>query len=518
MSGDGIERIVIVGGGTAGWMTAAALAHFLDTKKCAVTLIESEQIGTVGVGEATLPHIRFFNHKLGIDEQDFMRKTQATYKLGIEFVGWGKADSAYIHPFGKFGESYQGIPFHHLWLKAHKQGLSDSIFDFSLPVQAAKSKRFTFPDTDVTSINSTYSFAYHIDAGLYADYLRDYAEQRGVKRIEGMVAGTQLDTNTGFIQHLVLTSGELVEGDLFIDCSGFKGLLIEQGLHTGYQDWSHWLPCDSAQAVGCERQGDLLPYSRATAREAGWQWRIPLQHRTGNGYVYASQFIDDQQAQQTLLQNLDAAPITDPIQLRFRTGKRNKVWNKNCVAIGLASGFLEPLESTSIYLIQDTITNLIELFPTKHCDAALVDEFNRIMDAEFMRIRDFLILHYHATSRSDTAFWDYVQNMSIPDSLAQQKALFEQQGHIVEYDDGVFEQASWVALYFGQSILPKHWHPSVEKLSSEALANFIMDYRQRVRSGVDSMPSHQDMLSKYLDSQSGMKNMSRAMPSLYGVR
>jgi tryptophan halogenase len=513
-----IRKVVIVGGGTAGWMTAAALSHFLPAQQCDITLIESDAIGTVGVGEATLPHLRFFNQTLGIDERDFMRKTESTYKMGIEFVNWGKLGDAYIHPFGEYGKAIDGLAFHHYWLKAREAGHTHSLDEYSLPVKAAKANKFQFPSPDFDSIMSTYSYAYHVDAGLYAKYLSEFSQKKGVKRIEGEVEHVQQDKQSGFIRSLTLKSGQLIEGDLFIDCSGFRGLLIEQTLHTGYQDWSHWLPCNSAQAVPCERAGELLPYSRATARDAGWQWRIPLRHRTGNGHVYSNAFTTDQQAQDTLLSNLDGKALRDPIQLRFTTGKRNKVWNKNCIAVGLSSGFLEPLESTSIYLIQETVSNIVDYFPDMSFNDTLIDEFNRVMDADYSRIRDFLIMHYHVTSRDDTEFWNYVRTMSVPDSLTSKLDLYKQQGHIVKYNDGVFLEPSWLAVYAGQGLLPKAYHPRLRNISPTALEALLAKERELVMQGTHAMATHESTLDTFLAADSELNNQTTAQASLYGVR
>lgn len=518
MQTNNIEKVVIVGGGTAGWMAAASLSQFLDTEKCDITLIESEDIGTVGVGEATLPHLRFFNKRLGIDERDFMRRTNATYKMGIEFVNWGQKGDAYIHPFGDYGDILPGAAFHHHWLKARSEGNTHKLCDYSLPVIAAKANKFEFPSNDQNSILSTFSYAYHIDASLYATYLRQYSQNKGVKRIEGKVASVQQDHKTGFIQAVTMDDGQQIKGELFIDCSGFRGLLIEQTLKTGYQDWSQWLPCDSAVAVGCKSAGELKPYSRATAQDAGWQWRIPLQHRTGNGYVFCSQYLSADDAKNTLLNQLDGDPVSDPIQLRFKTGKRNKVWNKNCLAVGLSSGFLEPLESTSIYLIQDALTHLIELFPSKDFAEAPINEFNRVMDREYERIRDFLILHYHATARDDTPFWNYVRTMPIPDSLQSKMDLFRQQGHIVKYRDGVFLEPSWLAVYVGQGLLPSYYHPATSLLPKFELDKQLASIRESVQKASEAMTSHSMTLERYLQDHSTLSNQSQAAASLYGVR
>src|SRR5690606_34706026 len=404
-----IKKIVILGGGTAGWMTAAALANRFAKTECTIQLVESEQIGTVGVGEATIPHLRFFNETLGIDENEFMRRTHATYKTGIEFINWGRMGEAYIHPFGEYGHEINGASFHHFWLKLRQAGVIEPIDNYSLPIVAAKLNKFEYPETNRRSILSTFSYAFHMDAGLYAKYLREYAERKGVRRTEGKVVDVNQHKSTGeqqdFIKDIVRESGEIIDGDLFIDCSGFYGLLIEKTLKTGYQDWTHWLPCDRATAVPCERTGELSPYTKCTARTAGWQWRIPLQHHTGNGHAYSSPYMSDDEAASILLNNLEGEPLAEPNFLRFQTGRRNSSWNKNCVAIGLSSGFLEPLESTSIYLIQIAITKLLELFPDQSFNPIVTREFNGAMELEYERVRDFLILHYHATERSDSDFW-----------------------------------------------------------------------------------------------------------------
>jgi tryptophan halogenase len=511
-----IKKVIILGGGTAGWMTGAALAKYLHHTKYDITLIESETIGTVGVGEATLPHLRHFNQRLGIDEADFMRKTQSTFKMGIEFINWGKQGDAYIHPFGKHGKEIGGLAFHHYWLKAKQQGQASALADYSLSVKAAKANKFEFPNPDHDSILSTFSYAYHVDAGLYATYLREYCEKRHVTRVEGQVEHVEQDTASGYIEALVLKNGQRIDGDLFIDCSGFRGLLIEQTLNTGYQDWSHWLPCNSAQAVACERVGELSPYTKATARDAGWQWRIPLRHRTGNGHVYSNNFTSDQQAQETLLANLDGKQLTNPLQLRFTAGKRNKVWHKNCIAVGLSSGFLEPLESTSIYLIEKTITSIVDYFPTHGVAQSVVDEFNKIIDSQYTRIRDFLIMHYHVTSRDDTEFWRYVRNMDIPDSLNTKIELYKRQGHIIKYQDGVFFEDSWLAVYAGQGLLPSTYHPRVNKIPTSTLAAILKQEQTSVASSVQVMASHESTLEQYLDPSSPLQNYSVARASLYG--
>ncbi len=511
-----VQQVVIVGGGSAGWMTAAALSKFFDTQKCAITLIESQDIGTVGVGEATLPHLRFFNQKLGIDEREFMRATESTYKLGIEFVNWGKLNRRYMHAFGEYGEPFQNQAFHQLWLKAWQQGKAEPLSEYSLAAMAAQHNKFQFPDADPSAICSKFSYAYHVDAALYAQYLCKFAQQRGVKRVEGKVLDVSQKQDSGFISKVTLENGQHISGDLFIDCSGFRGLLIEQTLKTGYTDWSHWLPCNSAQAVPCERIEPLLPYSRSTAHTAGWQWRIPLQHRTGNGHVYSSEFMSDTEAGDILLQSLDAKPLKDPIQLRFTTGKRNKFWHKNCVAIGLSGGFLEPLESTSIFLIQEAIMHLVQLFPKQDCNSVLADEFNRLMDSEFEHIRDFLVAHYHVTQRDDSPFWHYVRNMNIPDSLQHKLSMYHQQGHIIKYANGEFLDPSWLAVLSGQGMLPEHYHRSLQRASQSATDTFLKHQHKRVQDGVKSMRTNNETLETYLSTNSQLDNRSSASASLYG--
>ena len=370
------RNIVIIGGGTAGWMAAAALARFVG-QSSKITLIESDEIGTVGVGEATIPQLKLFNAGLGIVEADFVRATQGTFKLGIEFAGWNGADSRYIHAFGAVGRPLGLLPFHHYWLRHRAQGGAASLWDFSSAAQAAARSRFAPPADAPGQLPSGYDYAFHFDAGLYAAFLRRYAEARGVVRTEGRIGEVRLRPEDGSVEGVTLASGQRVDGDLFIDCSGFRGLVIEQALGAGYEDWSHWLPCNRALAVPCTRVAPLTPFTRASARDAGWQWRIPLQHRTGNGYVYCSDFISDDAAADTLLANLDGAPLADPRPLKFVTGKRKAAWVKNCVALGLAAGFMEPLESTSIHLVQAGIARLLQLFPTAGFDAADIAEFNR---------------------------------------------------------------------------------------------------------------------------------------------
>ncbi len=491
---DRITRILIVGGGTSGWMTAAALSHRLSGSGVKLTLIESAEIGTVGVGEATVPHIRFFNAKLGIEEADFMTRTKATFKLGIEFCDWGRIGDSYIHPFGAFGEAIGGVDFHHHWARLHRAGNQQPLEAYSLPIAAARDCRFAHPSTDQSSILSTYSYAYQFDAGLYASFLRDYAQSRGVERVEGKITQVGQQADSGFISSVTLESGDAIEADLFIDCSGFRGLLIEGALNAGYDDWSQWLPCNRAVAVPCATDGPLTPYTRATAKEAGWIWRIPLQHRVGNGHVYCSDYISDEDAAGALIGQLESEPLAALNFLRFTTGKRRRQWSKNVVAIGLSAGFLEPLESTSIHLIQLAIGRLLDLFPDKGFDPMLSGEFNRLMDLEYERVRDFLILHYHATLRDDTPFWRYLRTMAIPDSLAHKMEVFRDRGVVVNYRDGMFLDASWIAVYLGQRVIPHHSDPLGMCIDENALVAELLRIGRQCTATAHTMPPHGDFI------------------------
>jgi tryptophan halogenase len=499
-----IRKIVIVGGGTAGWMTAAGLSAMLKGLPVDIALIESAEIGTVGVGEATVPHIRHYNARLGLDEADFMRRTQATYKLGIEFRDWGKKGETYIHPFGAYGHPVGGVPFHQHWLRAlhlarRGYGQVEPIEAYSLPIMAGFAGKFVPPAADPRSLGSTFNYAYQFDAALYAQYLREYSEARGVVRTEGKVTSVQQRTEDGFVTGVTLESGQAIEGDLFVDCSGFRGLLIEGALKAGYDDWTPWLPCDRAVAVPCESVEPAKPLTRASADAAGWRWRIPLQHRVGNGYVYCSGFIADDEAARVLLEKLDGKAQADPRFLRFVTGKRKKQWLKNVVAVGLSSGFLEPLESTSIHLIQVAITTLLELFPHRGCEQADQDEYNRVMDLEFERIRDFLVLHYHANQRDDSEFWKDRRDKPIPDSLAWKMELFRERGVVASYKDGFFKEPSWVAVYLGQNIVPEGYDPLVEAIDPARSAQMMADLKASVARTVDAMPAHEDFLRAFVE-------------------
>ncbi|KAA5805043.1 tryptophan 7-halogenase [Alkalicaulis satelles] len=485
-----IARVVIVGGGTAGWMAAAALSHGLKGTAIAIELVESEAIGTVGVGESTLPHIRHFNQTLGIDEAGFLKDTNATIKLGIEFRNWARKGDSYIHPFGDYGHPDDPVNFHHHWLRLGGEAAMGPIDDYSLPIQMARRERFARPSMDMSSLLSTFSYAYQFDAALYARFLRSFSEARGVKRTEGRVVDVALDGESGFVTAITLENGTRIEGDLFVDCSGFRGLIIEQALKAGYEDWSHWLPCDRAIALPSASTRELPPYTRATAQEAGWCWRIPLQHRVGNGHVYASAFMDDARAEDILMDALENTALAEPNRLRFLAGKRRQQWSKNCVAIGLASGFLEPLESTSIHLIQVALGYLLDFFPTGAWDPADADEFNHSMSLEYERVRDFLILHYHATERDDTPFWDYCRTMDIPDSLTWKMELFRERGVPTSYEYGVFLPPSWIAVYIGQRIAPRRFDPLAQAIPEDAARARFARLKAEIAALADTLPHH----------------------------
>jgi tryptophan halogenase len=492
-----LRNIVIVGGGTAGWMAAAALARTLEFP-VAIQLIESEDIGTVGVGEATVPHLRAFNQSLQIDEIEFVRAVRGTFKLGIQFVDWGSTGSSYVHGFGTIGHEYRGLPFHQFWTRLHLLGKARDIGEYSLNTAAAPRGRFISGAADVpkNSPLSQVAYAYHFDAGLYAQYLRRYAEARGVKRVEGEVVDVTLRAADGFVDSVTLKSGARIAGDLFVDCSGFRGLLIEQALKTGYDEWTHWLPCDRAVAVPSEKTGPATPYTRSTARTAGWQWRIPLQHRTGNGLVYASAHVGDDAAAATLLANLDGRALAEPRVLRFTTGRRRRMWNRNCVALGLASGFLEPLESTSIYLIQSGIARLIQMLPDRHMSATLRDRYNAEAAFEIERIRDFLILHYHATQRRDSEFWRYCATMSIPAELDEKIRLFHESGRFYRNADEMFALTSWVQVMIGQHVVPAGYHPLVDAVPEAELTRLGESVRNVIASCVAAMPEHEQFIAR----------------------
>ncbi|HMA48787.1 MAG TPA: tryptophan halogenase family protein [Magnetospirillaceae bacterium] len=491
-------RLFILGGGTAGWMTAAALSRLLPPAAYELVLVESDRIGTVGVGEATLPHIKVFNDRLGIDEADFMRQTGATIKLGIEFVGWDLPGGRYLHPFGTFGEPWAGVDFQHHWARARLAGKPvGSLQDYSYAAALCRAGAFELPAEDRKSIRSTYAYAYHFDAGLYADYLRRWATARGVRRIEGEIVSVGKRPETGHVETLTLRSGAVLAGDFFIDCSGFRSLLVGDEMGVPWQDWSRWLPCDRALAVPTGRTAPLPPFTRATARKAGWTWRIPLQHRTGNGYVFSSQFASEEQAHDTLLRAIEGPALAEPRLLRFAAGRREKAWAGNCVAIGLSAGFLEPLESTSIFLIQSAAMDLATLMPVpgRVADPRLAAEFNRRNAIHYDRIRDFLVLHYIANRRTGEPLWDALRDQEPPDSLADKIALFRAAAQTPDYELGLFSRDSWLAVFEGQGILPEGYGRLADAVPADELDRRMAALRARIAENAAGVGSHADFIA-----------------------
>ncbi|MFT4076807.1 MAG: tryptophan 7-halogenase [Asticcacaulis sp.] len=491
-----IRRLVVVGGGTAGWMTACLLSKLPGTRNHTITLVESEAIGTVGVGEATIPAIRLFNDLLDIDEDEFVRRTNATFKLGIHFVNWRKDGESYIHPFGLFGVDKDGIEFHHFMLRQAAAGGSRDYGRYNAEIMAIREGRFGRPP-DVPEMPRI-NYAFQFDAALYAAFLREQAESKGVVRREGRIVRVHQAAESGDVTAVELEDGSRIEGDLFIDCSGFRGLLIEETLKAGYEDWSQWLPCDRAVAVPCKKaEGPLQPYTRSTAQEAGWQWRIPLQHRTGNGYVFSSQFISEDEATAKLMSRLDGEPLKDPKVLRFTTGRRRKTWSHNVIALGLASGFLEPLESTSIHLVQVGLAKLLTLFPNQGIVPAAVDQYNREMTEEYINIKDFLIAHYYVTERDGSPFWDYCRNMTVPDSLRARLDLFAATGQTAVRQHELFKPVSWFSVLVGQGLTPRAYHPIADSMDEDAFRRRMYKARERVEKRVKGLISHDDFIARH---------------------
>jgi tryptophan halogenase len=490
-----IRRIVIAGGGTAGWMVAAAMSKTLG-KALDIKLIESDEIGTVGVGEATIPPLVHFNRLLNISEQEFMAATQATFKLGISFENWRQLPSKegghnYIHSFGSTGRDHWTAGFQHFWLRGRERGLAGDYGDYCVELQASLAGKFAH----LPKLGMNYAF--HIDAGLYAKFLRKIAESFGTRRIEGKIVDVPVDAKSGDITGVKLDSGEVIEGDLFIDCTGFRGLLIGNALHVGYEDWSHWLFCDSAVALQTETLGPAIPYTRSIAHESGWQWRIPLQHRVGNGMVYCSKYITDEAAKNTLLGNIEGQVLTDPRVIKFRPGQRLKSWKNNCIAIGLSSGFIEPLESTSIHLIQRGIIRLMQMFPAGGIRQSDIDEYNRQAWAEIEYIRDFVVLHYHVTHREDSPFWRACRGMDIPASLAHRISLFRETARVFRAPNELFGENSWIQVMLGQGILPESHHPAADLMGDAELSGFLNDIKMQVDRTVAQLPSHQAYVEQY---------------------
>ncbi|HKR33464.1 MAG TPA: tryptophan halogenase family protein [Steroidobacteraceae bacterium] len=490
-----IRSVVIAGGGTAGWMAAAALARVLGPR-LSITLVESSEIGIIGVGEATIPAIALFNKLLRIDEDDFLRQTQGTFKLGIEFVDWWEKGHVYMHAFGPVGRDLAYIPFHHYWLRDQAQASAGSLWDYSFNWLAAKQARFARTDRIVETPLAGLTWAFHFDASLYAAYLSRLAQGLGVRRVDGTIAEVLLEPESGDVRALRLADGRELAADFFIDCTGFRGLLIEQALRTGYEEWSHWLPCDRAWALPSRRTSPLLPHTRSTALEAGWQWRIPLQHRTGNGHVYCSSYVSDERARELLVSGLDGEALAEPRLIRFTTGRRKQLWNRNVVCMGLASGFLEPLESTAIHLIQVTIQRLILLFPHRGDCEERRKEFNRAAAAEYEYIRDFIILHYHANNRRGEPFWDACRTMSIPDSLRHRIELFRETAGIFCASDDLFQLTSWLQVLWGQGVRPRAAHPFVEAVSPADRNGYLRDLRGLIAHATQQLPDHADFIAR----------------------
>jgi tryptophan halogenase len=497
MTDSRIRRIVIVGGGTAGWMAAAALRHFLNPAVVDIELVESEDIGTIGVGEATLPGIRVYNAQLGIAEAEFLRETRGAFKLGIEFQDWGTRGNRFFHGFGDFGAKHKKVSAYQLWLMLQAHGERADLEAHSIATMAARLNRFAQPHPDQRSPLAAFSYAYHFDATLYAHYLRRFAEKRGVRRTNAKVVDVVLNGESGFIESVALDNGTAMGGDFFIDCSGFAGLLIEKALKTGFEDWSRWLPCNRAVAVPCAAAEPFAPYTRATARDAGWQWRIPLQHRTGNGHVYCSAFIDDDAAVRTLLDNLEGKVLRDPLPLRFTTGRRRKFWNRNCLAVGLASGFVEPLESSSILLIQQAIGRLLEFFPDKTFDPAVECEYNRQAVQEFERIRDFLILHYKVNARHGEPFWDHCRSIEIPEALALKIEVFRSRGHVVIHEGDSFLDPSWISMFHGLGVTPAAYDPLADQIDIAEVRTLLAERRTFLFRAVQSMPTQAAFIARH---------------------
>lgn len=489
-----LRRIVIVGGGSAGWMAAAGLSRATKTP---IVLVESDAIGTVGVGEATIPQIRTFNHALGLDEREFVRETKGTFKLGIRFVGWNGEGSDYMHAFGQVGQRTSFSAFHQLWLRARSEGYAGPLSDYSLNEIAARAGKMAMPGAGLPQQGYNMPWAYHFDASLYAQYLRRLSEADGVTRIEGTVADVRLAAEGKGIESIVLESGYVIEGDLFLDCTGFRGLLISKLEGSDYSDWRQWLPCDSAQAVPCEAAGPIEPYTTSTAHSAGWQWRIPLQHRVGNGIVYCSDFMSDEDANSHLIANLESQPTSEPRQIRFRTGTRERHWIGNCLALGLSAGFLEPLESTSIHLIQYSVARLLAMLPRREIEPAIQASFNHEITRQWLRIRDFLILHYWANGRVGEEFWDARRNIELPDTLNAKIEQFRSAGHFVREEEELFTEVGWVQVFIGQGILPQTWSPLVDEIDAKELRQMLENMSRSYQRLVASAPPHDEFVSRF---------------------
>ncbi|WP_020210745.1 tryptophan halogenase family protein [Gilvimarinus chinensis] len=489
-----IKKVVVLGGGTAGWMSAALLKKVL-ADRVEITLIESDDIATIGVGEATIPPIQHVNRVLGIDEAEFLRETCATIKLAIEFKDWLQEGQSYFHTFSAAGQSSAFCQFHHYWLRAKRAGFAKTLWDYDLNYLALKAGKFAKLEIRDTRLEMPY--AYHFDAGLYGAYLRKISQALGVSRVEGRVEDVAMNQQTGAVEKLMLASGESIAGDLFIDCSGMRGLLLQQKLGVGFEDWSHWLPCDRALAMPTERLAQTPPYTRAIAHAAGWQWQIPLQHRHGNGLVYSSRFMTDEQAEKKLRDNLCSQPLGDPRVIRFRTGRARQQWHKNVIGVGLASGFLEPLESTSIYLVQSAIVRLLKYFPHQGVQPAVVAQYNRESCIEYEQVRDFLILHYKLNRRENSDFWRQMADMAIPDSLRHKIDVFAQQGLLLRERNDLFTESSWLQVMLGQGVEPCDYHPLAQAMDKSQLQGFMQQTELLKQQPVAAMSTHDDFLRNY---------------------
>lgn len=485
-----LRKFIIAGGGTAGWMAAAMIAKTMG-KEIEITLVESDTIGTVGVGEATIPPLLSFNRFLGIDEAEFMRETGATFKLGINFEDWSQMGDSYIHAFGHTGKDHWTGGFQHFWLSGRERGLATSFDDYCLEVVAAYQNKFAhLPDHGL-------NYAYHLDSGRYAKFLRKIAEKHGLIRKEGLIEDVMLDKENGYIKSLKLTSGEVLEADFFFDCTGFRSILMGKALHVGYDDWTHYLPCDRAIAVQTKSVGPAIPYTRAMAHDAGWQWRIPLQHRTGNGLVYCDQYLSQDAALDRLMSNIEGDVISEPNFIRFQTGVRRKQWDKNCIVLGLAAGFMEPLESTSIHLIQRSVMRFLRMMPAHRISPADVKEFNNQTFEDMYRARDFLVLHYHVTDRRDSEFWRYCANMDVPEDVRQKIDLFKDTARVFRKNEELFAENSWIQVMMGQGITPESYHPIADKMGDDELTRFLTHIKENVRQAASKLPAHSDYVRQY---------------------
>ncbi|MDO8345824.1 MAG: tryptophan 7-halogenase [Cellvibrio sp.] len=491
-------KIVIVGGGTAGWMTAAALSTLYANNNFQITLIESKEIGSIGVGEATLPQMKDFNTRLGISEAEMMKKTQATFKLGIKFVDWGRLGSDYYHPFGVYGTNQNTASFYGLYSKISQEKKIADLSDYSYAIALCRQNKFELFSNETNCISSTYKYGYHFDASLYAEYLREFCQNKGVSEIDGKINYVERDKDTGNILSVRLESGLTIDGDFFIDCSGLRSLLLSKTLGVEFEDWSKWLVCDRAIALPSEKLPDLPPYTTSTAKEGGWQWKIPLQHRTGNGYVYASAFLSDQKAVDSLIESVGGQSSETPRLIKFKSGRYNKSWSNNCVAIGLSSGFLEPLESTSIYLIQAAIINFTKLFSISPSHEVESSEFNRLMDTEYDRIRDFLILHYHLNDRKDSELWHYCREMRVPEELTEKINIFKKRGHVERYQFGLFTVPSWVSVFNGQGVQNVGLDPFIAGLPLSEIEKVLKETKYKIDARAENAPSHKEFLNSYL--------------------